>query len=127
MDNQNPTLSEILLKLHQDNPGKFAVFYGTIAFIVLAILVGLWQTWGRGPRRRRGMRAARKQLAAGNWKAALEQLKIVRAIGTPSASWNKTFDQFEAECLQVASNAAIEGKRFDEAFEFAKRSAQILD
>ena len=121
------TLPEIILKLHQDYPGRFAIFYGTIAFLVLLTLVGIWQLWGGGPRRRRGLRAARKQLAAGDWKGALEQLKRVRAIGLPSASWVKTFDQFEAECLQAAGAAAIKDNKFEEALEHGRRAAQILD
>lgn len=121
------TLPEIILKLHQDHPGRFAIFYGAIAFFVLLAFVGIWQLWGRGPRRRRGLRACRKQLTSGNWKAALEQLKRVRAIGAPSASWTKTFDQFEAECLQAASAAAVQEKKFEDALEFGQRAAQILD
>jgi hypothetical protein len=100
---QDLTLYEIILKLHRDHPVGFAIFYGTIAFFVLLILVGMWQLWGGGPRRRRGLRAARKLLAARDWKNALEQLKKVRAIGLPSSAWNKIFDQFEAECLKAAS------------------------
>src|SRR5262245_5298474 len=102
MDQKDFTLTEIILKLHQENPGKFAIFYGAIAFFVLLILIGIWQIWGGGPRRRRALRIARKQLASGDWKAALEQLKRARAISLPSASWTRTFDQFEAECLQAA-------------------------
>src|SRR5438876_9866004 len=94
------TLTEIILKLHQDYPGRFALFYGAIALVVFLLLVGVWQVWGWGPRRRRGLRAARKLLDAGNWQGALDQLKLVRALGAPSSSWTKTFDAFEAECLQ---------------------------
>src|SRR5262245_58943557 len=124
---QNQTLWEIILQLHRESRVGFAIFYGSIAFCVLAALFALWQIWGWGPRRRRGMRAARKQLAAGDWKNALEQLKRIRAMGPASASWTNTFNDFEAECLQAASASAVEGKRFDEAFEFSKRAAEIED
>ncbi len=121
------TLPEIILKLHQDHPGKFAIVYGVIALVVLLVFIAIWQLWGRGPRRRRGLKAARKQLASGNWKMALEQLKKVRAIGSPSASWARRFDQFEGECLQAASDAAIKDKKFEEALQFGQRAAEILD
>ena len=104
-----------------------AGIFGTVALFVLLMLIAAWLIWGRGPRRRRGLNAARKQLKAGNWQDALEQLKRLRAIGTPSASWLKTFDAFEAECLHAASEAAINDKKFEEALEFGHRAAQILD
>ena len=124
---QDLTLFEIILKLHRDHPLGFATFYGLIALFFLAILIAIWQLWGFGPRRRRGMRAARKQLAADDWKGATEQLKRVRAIGSPSSSWNKTFDKFEAECLEIAAQAAIKEKKFEEALQLSQRAAEILD
>jgi tetratricopeptide (TPR) repeat protein len=127
MDPQNLTLTEILLKLHHDHPGKFAAFYGLIALFVLGILFGIWQLWGIGPRRRRGLRAARRLLKTGPWQAALDQLKRVRAIGSPSASWIKTFDQFEAECLQAAAKAALQEKKFEDALKFGAQAAKIFD
>src|SRR5437016_6189276 len=104
------TLFDIILKLHRDYPGRFAIFYGFIALVVIAILFGIWQLWGIGPRRRRGMRGARKLLQAGSWQAALEQLKRVRSIGLPSQAWLRTFAHFEAECLQAAAAAAVKDK-----------------
>ncbi len=121
------TLTDVLVKLHQDHPGKFAALYGAIALFVLLMLVAAWLIWGRGPRRRRGLRAARRQLKAGKWQDALEHLKRIRAIGSPSASWVKTFDEFEGKCLQAASEAAIDDKKFEEALELGHRAAQILE
>jgi len=51
----------------------------------------------------------------------------VRAIGSPSTSWVRTFDQFEGECLETASAAAIKDKKFEEALQFGHRAAEILD
>src|ERR1019366_7403897 len=104
------TLTEVILKLHHDYVIGFAIFYGLIALFTLAVLFGLWQLWGIGPRRRRGLRAARRLLKNGDWNAALDQLKRVRSIGSPSSSWVRTFDEFEAECLQIAFKAAIKDK-----------------
>src|ERR1051325_4037172 len=119
------TLVEIILKLHRDHPGKFALFSGIVAFFVLLALVVLYLLIGRGPRRRRALRQARKRLAGGDWKAALEQLKRTRAIGSPSASWQKTFDRFEADCLQGAVKAALNDTKFEEALDYGLRAAQI--
>ncbi len=124
---QNPTFTDVVVKLHQDHPRIIAGFCGAVALFVLLMLVAAWLIWGRGPRRRRGLRAARKQLKAGDWKDALEQLKRVRAIGSPSAAWLKTFDNFEAECLQAAAETAIENKKFEDAIQLGKRAAEILD
>lgn len=121
------TFTDLVIKLHQDHPGKFGAFYGAIALFILLMLLAAWLIWGRGPRRRRGLRAARKQLKAGNWQDALEQLKRLRAIGSPSASWLKTFEKFEAECLQAASEAAIDNKKFEDALELGERAAHMLD
>lgn len=121
------TLTEVIFKLHQDHPGKFASFYGIVALLVLAALFGLWQVFGIGPRRRRGLRAARALLKSGAWQAALDQLNKTRSIGIPSSSWLKTFAQFEAECLQAAMKAALADKKFEDALQFGQQAAQILD
>src|SRR5262249_10768905 len=114
-------------KLHQDHPVAFGSFYATLVLLFLLFLLGIWLIWGRGPRRRRGLRAARNLLKAGDWKAALEQLTSVRAIGSPSASWTRTFDEFEGQCLQAAADAAVADKKFEEALKLGHRAAQILD
>ena len=71
---KDPTFTEVMLKWHQDYVIGFAVFYSLVALFVLAVFVGLWQLWGIGPRRRRGLRAARRLLKTGDWNAALDQL-----------------------------------------------------
>jgi tetratricopeptide (TPR) repeat protein len=121
------TLTDVAVKLLEDHPRIIAGFFGAVALFVLLMLVAVWLIWGRGPRRRRGLRAARKQLNAGDWQNALEQIKRVRAIGSPGASWLKTFGQFEAECLHAAAASAIENKKFEDALELGQRAAQILD
>jgi tetratricopeptide (TPR) repeat protein len=128
MDPQkNQTYTDLFVNLLELYPRGAAVFFGAVALFVLLMLVAAWLVWGRGPRRRRGLRAARQQLKAGNWQDALEQLKRIRGIGFPSASWLKTFDAFEADCLHAASEAAIDDKKFEEALELGHRAAKILD
>ena len=121
------TLTDVFVKFHQDYPVQMAILYGSLALIALLVLIGMWLLWGAGPRRRRGLRAARKLLQTGAWQVALDHLTKVRAIGSPSASWVKRFDQFEAECLQAAMKAAGEAKKFEDALEFGQRVAHILD
>lgn len=124
---QNLTLTEVIWKLHQDRPGVFAIIYGAIVVLILGVLVGLWMLWGAGPRRWRGLRAAQALLAEGNWQGALEQLTQVRAIGMSSESWIKTFDEFEAECLQAGMNAALADKKFEDALKHGQQAAKLLD
>lgn len=121
------TLADIILKLHQDHPGKFGTFYALVALFILGILLGLWQLWGAGPRRRRGMRSARKLLQAGNWNGALTQLKLIRNIGLPSSAWQKTFAEFEGQCLKAAYAAALKDKKFEDALKFGTNAAKLLD
>src|SRR5688572_1807799 len=121
--NENLTLTDVIIKVHRDYPRVMAGTYGTIVLVFLMILLVLWMIFGTGPRRRRGMRAARSLLKSSGYKAALDQLKQVRAIGSPSAGWIKTFDEFEAECLQAASDAALKEKKFEDALEFGQRAA----
>lgn len=119
------TLTEVLIKILRDNPRTTAAACAVIALIALAGLIALWMIWGAGPRRRRGLRGARKLLEAGNTQAALEQLKRVRVIGSPSAAWVKTFDQLEAECLQSSMQTALDARKFEEALQIGQRVAQI--
>ncbi len=116
-----------LKELLEQYPKTIAAIVGSIVLVFLLLLLSVWLAWGRGPRRRRAMRAARKLLDTGNWKGALDQLKAVRAIGSPSASWCNTFDLFEVECLQAASVAALKDKKFEDALTFGLQAARLRD
>jgi len=122
MDKEFP-LQELL----EQYPKTIGGICGFFVLVVLALLFGAWLLWGSWPRRRRAMSAARKLLDAGKWQDALEQLKITREIGTPSSSWLKAFDEFEAECIKHAAKAAIKEKDFEGALEYQMRAAKILD
>lgn len=116
-----------LKELIEQYPRAMALICGAFALFFAILLLVVWLVIGIGPRRRRALRAARKLLAAGDWKAALDQLKKARAIGSPSASWITHFNQFEAECLQAAGKAALAEKKFEDALQHQLRAAQILD
>src|SRR5262245_35767984 len=116
-----------LTELIERYPRTMVGIFGSIVLLVLVLVLVAWLVFGRGPRRRRGMRAARKLLKAGSWKAALEQLKRVCAIGTLSGSWRKRIDRFEAECLQAGAQAALKDKQFEDALHYGMRAAGTLD
>ncbi len=114
-----------LRELIEQYPKTIASIIGVFVLFVIALLVALWLLWGWGPRRRRGMNAARKSLQTGDWQFALEQLTKVRAIGVPSSSWNSTFDKFEAECLKAGSASLMEAKKFEEALDLGLQAAKL--
>jgi len=115
-----------LQELIQSYPRAIAGICAGFVFLFVAMLFGAWLIWGSTPRRRRAFKVARKHLQDANWEAALAQLNVARAIGTPSASWQKTFNEFEAECLKHASKKALKDKRFEDALELGVRASQIL-
>jgi tetratricopeptide (TPR) repeat protein len=104
-----------------------ALLYGGIGLLVLANLLLLWLVFGAGPRRRRGLAAARRLLKAGNWAEALARVRGVRHLGIPSASWRRRFDHFEGECLQAGAHAALTAKQFEEALAQDLKAARLLD
>jgi tetratricopeptide (TPR) repeat protein len=125
--NKELTFVDVLAHVYRDHPRVIWGIGAAFVLFLLLILLAAWLLFGRGPRRWRGMRAARKLLKTGAWQAALDQLKKVRAIGSPSSSWLKQFNQFEAECLQAASRSAVKEKKFEEGLEFGLRAVQILE
>ena len=87
-----------LRELIERYPRAMAGIFGSIVLLVLVLLLVSWLVFGRGPRRRRGMRTVRKLLKVGSWKAALEQLKLVRATVPDyqtgaDFSWNSKYWQ----------------------------------
>lgn len=122
-----PLIPEILQPIFGTGLGAVAILYGIPAALLLGTLVGLWLAFGFGPRRRRGFRQARRLLQQGNWVDALARVQTLRDIGIPSSGWLKTFDQFEAECLQAAAQSALDEKNFETALEHAQKAAHLLD
>lgn len=94
--------------------------------LLLGSLLVLWQMFGPGPRRRRGLRRAQWRLREGAWADALERVRKLRDRGSPSVAWLKRFDVFEAECLQAAGPSLIAEKEFDRALEQLLRAARLL-
>jgi tetratricopeptide (TPR) repeat protein len=118
---------EILSKLTGGEATAALLLYGTAGFVALVVLVVLWQVFGAGPRRRRGLKRARQRLKEGAWQDALERVRKLRPSGTPSAAWRKRFDHFEAECLDAAAKEALDDERYEEALEHRLKAAHLLE
>lgn len=120
-------IPEILQPIFGSGPRAVAILYGIPAALLLSALVAVWLAFGFGPRRRRGLRQARRLLQQGQWTDALARVQALREIGIPSAGWLRAFDQFEAECLQAAAQSALTEKNFEQALERAQKAAHLLD
>ncbi len=92
---------------------------------VLALIV-LWQCFGLGPRRRRGLKRVQRRLAAGAWQEALARVRKLRQRGRPSAQWVQRFNEAEAACLEAAERSALADNRFEDALGFRLEAAQVL-
>jgi tetratricopeptide (TPR) repeat protein len=101
------------------------LLYGGLAAPVLILLLVLWLVFGRGPRRWRGMRRARQRLRAGDWADAAERVRKLRKMGRPSKRWQKTFNDFEADCLDAAAKLAIDEGDYEGSLEHALKAAHL--
>ena len=100
------------------------LLYGIPALLLAIALMIVWLVLGFGPRRRRALKRARIRLKEGAWEDALERVRKVRGIGSPSQSWRKTFDKFEAECQQAAAQVALDEGNYEQALQFSLDSQQ---
>ena len=101
------------------------LLYAGLALPVLLALLILWFVFGRGPRRWRGLKRARLRLKEGAWQDAIERVRKLRNLGRPSKSWQKTFDEFEAQCLQTAARLALDEGDFEQALEHSLKAAHL--
>ncbi|HWY85788.1 MAG TPA: tetratricopeptide repeat protein, partial [Gemmataceae bacterium] len=118
-----PPLLEPLLG---DSPRAAAIFQGVTGAVGLLALVILWQVFGRGPRRRRGLKRANRRLAAGAWQDALARVRKLRNLGSPSATWRQRLNEAEAACLRMAARLALENKQFEEALDSLIKVAHLV-
>jgi hypothetical protein len=114
-----------LQPLFGDSPRAAAIFYGVLGAAGLLALVILWQLFLPGPRRRRGLKRARRRLAEGAWQDALERVRKLRNLGLPSARWKKRLSEAEADCLHAAAQGALAKKQFEDALGHLLRVAAI--
>lgn len=100
---------------------------GLLALAGAVTLIVLWRVFGRGPRRARGLGRIRRQLQQGDWAGARERLRKLRTLGKPGRQWQDRFNALEADCLQAAMSAALDGKKFEEALDYAIPMMQLRD
>ena len=119
-------MPEFLEALFGNSPRATTIFYSVIGGLAFLGLVILWQVFGRGPRRRRGLKRAMRRLAEGHWQDALERIRKLRFLGSPSSGWKRRFNQAEAECLRAAAKVALTEKQFEDALSYLLRVAHVL-
>ncbi len=119
------SVPEILRPLIGNSTPAALLLYGGLALPLVVLALVLWLVFGRGPRRRRGMKRARLRLREGAWPDALERVRKLRHLGRPSRGWQKTFDHFEAECLGAAAKAALDEGDFEQALAHSITAAHL--
>ncbi len=96
------------------------------ALVLLVLTVGLWQIFGRGPRLRRGLRAAQRRLAQGAWHEALQLIQHWQGKGRLSFACQTRLWTAEGECRRAAMTAALAEKNYESAMEHALAAAALL-
>lgn len=102
------------------------ILYSVLGVVALVLLFVLWRTVGRAPRRWRGLKRAAALLQQGKWHEALDLVRKLRHIGTPSSAWIERFHDAEGQCLRLAADAALKEKKFEEALGHLVRAAHVL-
>jgi hypothetical protein len=113
-----------------DGPEAAVLVYGSLACVgltLLLLLIGLWQLFGRGPRRRRAFARARHQLQQGDWKQAFETVRMLQSQGRLSRSWEGRLRNLEGECRHKAGDEAVREKRWEDAVEYYGQAAVCLN
>lgn len=91
---------------------------------LIALLILVWQLFGRGPRRRRLLRRSQQLLAQNNWQQALQLLQPLTAAGR--SGWQRSVRQLQGECHKAAMESAIQEKSFEAALSHALQAAELL-
>jgi Flp pilus assembly protein TadD len=121
-----PTIPEFLQPWLGSNPRTAILLYAGLALIFVALVLGLWLRFGRGPRRRRTYRRVRQLLQQGAWQEALAEVQVLRGLGRLSLSWEGRARNAEGECHRVAGEKALEERRYEESREHFLNSARLL-
>ncbi len=119
-------MPDFLQPLFGNSTRTAVIFWSVLGGVGFVTLLVLWQVFGGGPQRRRGLNRARRRLAEGAWGDALELIRKLRNRGSPSAAWKKRFNEAEAECLKLAAKEALQAKQFEDALAQLLRAAQLL-
>jgi tetratricopeptide (TPR) repeat protein len=93
--------------------------------LAIGISAGVWLALGRGPRRVRAYRRARRLVGRGAWAEALALAEAWQANGLPP-TWRDHFRAVAGDCHQYIADAAIKDLRFEEGLDHARKAAALL-
>jgi tetratricopeptide (TPR) repeat protein len=102
------------------------LFYAGVACAGAIVLLALYLRLGRGPRRRRAYRRARRLVHAGNWREALAEVEMIRSLGRLSPAWQGRARNAEGEARRVAGEAALKAQHYEESLEHFVAGADLL-
>lgn len=102
------------------------IFYSVCALVLIITLL-CWLRWGRGPRRRRTYRQAKRLLQQKDWRRALDTLQVLRSTGKLSTMWTGRARNIEGECMRLAGEADLTEGRFEESLERFRSAAALLN
>src|SRR5688572_23858508 len=97
-----------------------------LGLVLVALLIGAWLLFGRGPRRRRAYHRARRTLQRGDWQEALTAVRTLQSSGRLSAMWQGSLRNLEGECQHTAADQALGEKRYEESLQHFQAAARLL-
>ncbi len=102
------------------------VLFVLVPILVLAALLGLWQAFGTGPRRRRAYVLAQRLLGEGKWREAMPIVEPRRTAPGQTPEWQKRWQKAAGEGQQLAADQAIKEKHYEDALKYALTAGPLL-
>jgi tetratricopeptide (TPR) repeat protein len=121
-----PTIADLLAAVPAPPKTVVLLLVATLALGLLAILVGLWLMFGRGPRRSRAYHRAQRLLHEGAWEEALGLVRQLQQ-GRLSLQWQGRLRSAEGECHHAAGDAALKEMRYEDSLGHYQTAAGLLD
>jgi tetratricopeptide (TPR) repeat protein len=103
------------------------LLYGVGGLLLVALAVGLWLAFGRGPRRRRGVKHVHRLLRQGEWQQALRTVHELQAGLRPGSLWEGRLRRAEGECRRAAGVAAVKAGDYEKGLEHHLHTAALLN
>ncbi|MFO0845449.1 MAG: hypothetical protein U0797_24205 [Gemmataceae bacterium] len=102
------------------------MLYAILAAVALGLVTVAYLLLAPGPRRSRSYGRARRLVRDGNWTDALQAVTSLRPERQPSA-WQARLNHVAGEAHQLAIDATLKEKAFEDALGHARRAAELLD
>jgi tetratricopeptide (TPR) repeat protein len=124
---QNRTIQHVpfYLQIWPSSTASQLLLAGAV-LLLLALVIGMWLLTGRGPRRRRRLKAAMRLLQQGDWQRALQVIQHLQGKGRLSFAWQSRFWSAEGECHRAAMTHALAEKNYESAMEHGLAGAHLL-